>query len=539
MTLYDRLRRLFNANRVPVAEEDREESMRTGCALGEPPSLAQGMTAARLQSILRQAEMGDPLELFSLYRDIRLGHAHTQGVINQRFLAVLSQGLTLVPQTEGNAQDERAAAVARVLVQHPGWRVGLLSNLLLGHLYPVTVIEQTFVPAPASHPLGLRWLPDRWRHVPFHLYDFTDGRLKLWEADKLTGARLGTRRELGEASDGSLSEMRHIVHRGHLLTDVPDNWGGPMRAVCFWWLFAVMDRDWWARFLDRFGAPFLVGKVDASDDKSRRTLTNAFAAATKLFGLVVSKEAEIEVNAVQSSSHGEAFEKFQSFANAELSKLILGQTMTVSAQAGGLGGAQAEVQANVLGDIQAFDLSALADTINQRVIAPFLRINGVPGTALVQAPTDNTTELKSKAEFLKAVGTVGLEPDDSAIAQLSKASGIQLRRASGAALPFSLEALSTRLPDNETGAAILRRFGKPLPDEFEPLVAIGAERFAKAFAPRHQPLLEALRNSQSLPEFERALAAHFSTIRPAEAAEVMEEILTAYAATGCATARTA
>lgn len=539
MSLFDRLRRLFNANRVPVSNEDDDDDMRTGCAMGEPPSLAQNMTAAQLQSILRAAEGGETFDLFSLYREIRLGHAHTLAIITQRFLGVLTQTLNITPQTEGDANDERAATVARLLVKHEGWQVGLLSNLLLGHLYPVSVIEQSFRPAPLGNALGLRWLPDRWRHVPFHLYDFTDGRLKLWEADPMTGARLGTRRELGEAKDGSMSDLRHIVHRGHLLTDIPDNWGGPMRAVLFWWLFAVMDRDWWARFLDRFGAPFLVGKVDSSDDQSRRTLTTAFSAATKLFGLVISKDTEVEVNAVQSASHGEAFEKFQTFANNELSKLILGQTMTVAAQAGGLGGAQAEVQAAVLGDIQAFDLSALAATINARVIAPFLRINGIAGTAVLQVATDNSAELAAKASFLEAVSKVGLEADDSAIAALSKASGIQLRRAGAAALPFSLDALAARLPADETGEAILRRMGKPTPADFEPLVSLGASRFAAAFAPRHRPLLAALNNSKSLPEFQAALAAHFSTLRDGEAAEVMEEILTAYAATGAATARTA
>lgn len=538
MNLFDKLRRLFNADRVPASNEDVDD-MRTGCALGEPPSLAQSMTAAKLQSILRAAENGETLELFSLYREIRLGHAHTAAILTQRFLGVLNQTLNIVPRTEGDANDERAATAARILAKQGGWQVGLLSNLLLGHLYPVSVIEQSYRPAPAGNALGLRWLPDRWRHVPFHLYDFTDGRLKLWEADPLTGARLGARREIGEAKDGSVSELRHIVHRGHLLTDIPDNWGGPMRAVLFWWLFAVMDRDWWARFLDRYGAPFLVGKVDANDDKSRRTLTTAFAGASKLLGIVISKDTEVEVKAIESAGHGEAFERFQTFANAELSKLILGQTMTVSAQAGGLGGAQAAVQASVLGDIQAFDLAALAATVNERVIAPFLRINGIAGTAVLQVATDNSAELATKATFLEAVSKVGLEADDSAIAALSKSSGIQLRRAGGAALPFSLESLAARLALPETGEAILRKAGKPTPADFEPLVSLGAARFAEAFAPRHRPLLAALNSSRSLPEFEAALAAHFSTQRDGEAAEVMEQILAAYAATGSATARSA
>ena len=47
-----------------------------------------------------------------------------------------------------------------------------------------------------------------------------------------------------------------------LLTSVPDNWGGPMRSIIFWWLLGHMGRDWWARYLDKYGSPFVVGKYD-------------------------------------------------------------------------------------------------------------------------------------------------------------------------------------------------------------------------------------------------------------------------------------
>lgn len=394
--------------------------------MGEPPSVAQSISAERLAGMLRQAEAGDPTDLFSLYREIRLGHAHTQNLINQRKLNVLTKALNITPADSATPEDVRAAEAAKMLVKVPGWLNVAMNHLLNGHLYPVAVLEQIYAPAPPN-PHGLLYVPAEWAPVPYHLLDYTDGRLRLWEADLSTGHRLGGRRDL--------VPVRHVVHRGHLLTDIPDHWGGPLRAAVFWWLFAVMDRDWWVRFLDRFGAPFLVGRYDTADTKSRSVLVNAFSAAQRLFGIVVSKETQIEVKDVAASSHGEAYEAMQIFANGELSKLILGQTMTVSAAPGGIGGTQAQVQENVQGSIEAWDLTALAETVNAQIIAPFLRLNGIQGRAVMQVATDTASELSKATAYLEAAVKAGLEATDEAVEILNNKSGIPLRRAGGQALP--------------------------------------------------------------------------------------------------------
>lgn len=496
-------------------------------ALGEPPALSHTLTVDRLHGILRRAEMGDTQDLFSLYRDIRLGSAHVQTITNQRQLAVLTKTLNIVPEDGKNPQDIRASDACRALTRSIGWQGVAMAHLLKGHLYPVAVLEQCYKTAPAGNPDGLRYIPDEWAAVPYRLLDYTDGHLMLWDADPTRGHRLGTKQEL--------TPIRHIVHRGHLLTDIPDNWGGPMRAALFWWLFATMDRDWWVRFLDRFGAPFIVGRYDSSDDKSKATLTRAFSAATRLFGLVVSKETDIAVHAVATSSHGEAFEKLQTFANGELSKLFLGQSMTVTAQAGGLGGSQAEVQQNTLGDIEAWDLSALAATVNTQIIAPFLEMNGLTGRALLQVATDTSKELAGKTAFLTAATQAGLTPTDEAIKILSDASGIPLQRAGIISAPAALSAFAASTAQETTAAAILRRHGQPTNAQLDQIATIGAPALANAFTGRFSVVPGMIAASTSPQDLERRLAAHFSTLPPARISALTEEALIAYAATGSAT----
>jgi phage gp29-like protein len=433
MTLRDRISAIFRRDTVPLEPADAAPRNSAGFAMGEPPAISHNMTVDRIHAALRSAESGETFDLFAIYRDILLGHAHTQNLVNQRKLNVLTKALTFVPMDPTSPADIQAAEACQILPQTSGWLRVAMNHWLNGHLYPLAILEQVYEPAPPNA-LGLRFRPVGWYPVPYHLIDFTDGQIRLWSADPITGGR-------GSARSG-LVENRHLVHRGHLLTHIPDAWGGPFRAALFWWLFATMDRDWWIRFLDRFGAPFIVGRYDTNDTGSKSTLVKAFSAATRLFGLVVSKETDIAVHAVSTSSHGEAFEKMQLFANAELSKLILGQSMTTTAQAGGLGGSQAGVQENVQASIEAWDLTVLAESVNSEIVRPFLRLNGLAGRAVMQVATDTSAELLSRTKFLEVATKAGLEPTDEAIAVLNKASGLQLRR-QGAHLDPGAPALAT------------------------------------------------------------------------------------------------
>jgi phage gp29-like protein len=443
MTLRDRISAIFRRDTVPLEPTDAAPRNSAGFAMGEPPAISHNMTVDRIHAALRSAESGETFDLFAIYRDILLGHAHTQNLVNQRKLNVLTKALTFVPADPANPADVKAAEACQILPQTAGWLRVALNHWLNGHLYPLAILEQVYEPAPPNA-LGLRFRPVGWYPVPYHLIDFTDGQIRLWSADPITGGR-------GSARSG-LVENRHLVHRGHLLTHIPDAWGGPFRAALFWWLFATMDRDWWIRFLDRFGAPFIVGRYDTNDTGSKSTLVKAFSAATRLFGLVVSKETDIAVHAVSTSSHGEAFEKMQLFANAELSKLILGQSMTTTAQAGGLGGSQAGVQENVQASIEAWDLTVLAESVNSEIVGPFLRLNGLTGRAVMQVATDTSAELLNRTKFLEVATKAGLEPTDEAIEVLNKASGLQLRRHGSHQLASAIPTATDGSPGQESAS---------------------------------------------------------------------------------------
>jgi phage gp29-like protein len=526
MNLKDILTFAFLRQRpVPLTEDGIPVGRRTiSTVLGEPNAIAHTLTVERVLSCLRAAEAGDTQDLFRIYRDIILGHAHTQNLFNQRKLSVLTKALNIVPEDAKKPEDLRAAEAAQMLTKVPGWiRIGL-NHLLNGHLYPLAVLEQPYGIA-ASNALGVRFAPAEFAPVPYHLLDWQDECLQIWEADEKFGQRTGGRL-VPEAG-------RYVIHRGHLLTHIPDNWGGPLRAALFWYQFAIQGRDWWVRFLDRMGIPLMVGKYDTSDTGAKAILTRAFQAATKLFGLVVSKETEIDLHEVNTSGHGDAFERLQAFANGELSKLILGQTMTVTAQAGGLGGAQASVQENVQGSIEAWDLAALAETVNNDVIGFFLRANGFVGRAVLQVATDTTAELAARTKYLETAVKAGLTPTDEAIEVLNKASGLPMQRA---AAPMPAIPALAAFARGESAADRLRRQGLPTNDQLDSIAVKAAPDLAKAFRGRYASVRDLIAASTSAADLEHRLHVHFADTPAAYLAPILEDALTAYMATGAAAA---
>lgn len=494
----------------------------TAHGLAETPFAAHNMTVDRLQGILRAAEGGETEELFGLYRDILLGHAHTQGQFNTRKLAVLGDTPTIAPRDPKSPADVAAAEAAKVLCDTPGWRRVGLNHLLNGSLYPVSVLEVVYVPSVLP---GLRFEIGEMIPVPPRLLDYTSGKLQIWDSDPDHGHRLTTRQ---------VPTAPHFVtHRGHLLTDIPDNWGGPMRAVLFWWLFATMDRDWWVRFLDRFGAPFLVGKYDQADDASRKTLVRAFSAATRLFGLVVSRDTDVQLNSVATQGHGEGFAKFQEVANDELSKLILGQTMTSTAKASGIGSSQAQVQDNVRGDIRAWDAACLAETVTQQIIRPLLDANGIPGEAVLTFGTTSTAEAGSRAEVLSKASAAGLELTDEGIAKFGEETGFQFRRAAPIqARPDSRLSLISRTPDGfNARAAAAQQMSN---EDLDRLAASAAPELADAFRGVYAPIRRLILESTSPDDLEQRLRSFYADWTPSRLQPILEDALCAFAANGAA-----
>jgi phage gp29-like protein len=502
-------------SRKPPADTVPQEQVTILNSRYLPEALAQGMDVGRVHSVLRAAESGDTRDLFALYRDVMLGCSHLQAEFSKRKLAVIGDPMSFLPVDKKDADDVAAADHARdQVLQCKGWRMAC-SHLLDSCLYPVSLLEKVYAPAGigANVVFNLRALVP----VPHHLLDFTTGVLRIWDVDPATGGPLATTHEA--------DPVRYILHRGHILSG-PDNWGGPMRSILFWWLLATMDREWWARFLDRYGSPFLLGTYPRGDADSRGTLERAFALAVKLGGLVISEDTKAELSqAAATASSGQAYADFINLCHNEISKLVLGQTLSAQpSPTGELGSGTATLQSGVREDIRLFDATLLSETLRDQLFTQFNEINGFPGQPpRIVFGSASASEMHNTIELLKAIRATDVEIADDAIATLSELTGLSLqRRQSGAApVPFSVTPYSAAPATVRDRLAVASRSIRNAAADLVPIL----RQFPSAVA-------RAIQESASAAECQERILALYSAADRRRGAEILSDAMAVHAALG-------
>jgi phage gp29-like protein len=469
----------------------------------EQPSLASDVDSTVIYNAITMAEQqGRTRELFSLYRDMLISDGHAQSEFSKRKLAVINEPLLVLPYDKNDKADVQSAKAIEDSIAEVDNMVCALSHLLDSSLYPVSVVEKVFTVDSSGKFRLSRLVP-----VPHTLLDFQDGVLKI---------RDGLDPE-NTAKCAVADPAHYIIHRGNLLS-LPDQWGGPMRSVLFWWLLSTCNRGWWSRFLEKYGAPFVVGKYDSSDDASKNILDRAFRSCCRLGGLVVTKETEIELMQAASKDTGDAFNAFHDVCNREKSKIIIGQTLSSEAQALGLGGTgAATTQETVRADIRRFDALTISMTIRKNLFKQLCQINRVPGrTPHAQFGTlQNQAQADALANILQKLKVAGVEVDDPGLVTLSDVAGLPLRRAAIMApqiSPFSVSTLNHSSIDD--------------------VAQSGSADLSRAFRGAHAEIARIIRSSASSSECQQRLSAFTASMRPGQAAEIIQSGLTAYAANG-------
>ena len=405
--ILDTIKRIFSS-------APRPRAVTVASAQFEPQSMIEWADVDRVGMSLRSAQGGLVQPLFALYRDIVLTDAHVQTELSKRKLAVLGDTFRVLPYDRTSADDRAAAQfVESAIYACRDWR-GACSALLDSVLWPVSLVEKVYAPAGSGYQLaGL--VP-----VPPYLLDYSRGQLAI---------RATTPDGTPENELLAPDPDRYITHRGHLLT-TPDQFGGPMRALVYWWLASSCTRDWWVRFLARYGTPFLAFKYDPTLDGERELVKRAIQSANSLAGVAVSRSTEIQL--IEASRSGaDVFERFMEIAQREKSKLILGQTLSSTpSPTGEIGSGTASLQSDVRDDIRRLDAQMLADTLRDQLFIQLCAINRLPGRApYIVWGAASTAELRAKADLLGSLRNAGLEIDDPSIEPLSDEIGFGLRRA--------------------------------------------------------------------------------------------------------------
>lgn len=508
----------YIAERIPVSRRTIYKSL-----YSEQPLSAATLDMGTVHAILDGADFGNTNEYFALCDFIVLSDSHLQGELAKRKLAILGDPRVVAPIDKTNAQDVAAVKFIEELVDSLPSFLDAIAALLDSSIWPLSIVEKVFRPATVNPKLSYEL--EKLIRVPPRLFNYTQtGTLRIWDTDPDTGMVLGT------LSDPD--PMRYIIHRGHLLT-TPDYRGGPMRALVFWSLFSNFDRDWWARFLDRYGSPFLVGKYDQADDDSRIILQNAFSLASKLGGIVISRQTDIELKEAFTKG-GEGFDLFFKTCQREKSKLIVGQTTSADAEHGGMGSTGvATAQAHVRGDIRQFDSVWLGNTLKNQLFDPFLKINGIPGRVKISWGAEESADIAQMSAAMASLADAGLEPTDEGVDTVSTRVGVQMQRKKIVA-----PAMPGGKPGGKPGAKITPFTAAP-PDRYElaelaneSVARDGAPGLARAFRGAFAPVGRFIAESAGPDDLIEKIMTYYADWSPDQLAPLILEALSAQAANG-------
>lgn len=471
-----------------------------------------GMTPERLAAVFREADLGDVRRQAELFEQLLEKDAHLLGETSKRENAILDIEFQVSPASDSARDNEIAQFVSDFLEGQTDWPdVQVAMQEGIGRGFSAMEI----------------------------VWDVTSGQALPSSFESLESKRF-----LFQDENGVVSKTPRLVTDQSPMGEIIPAWkvlmhsyggksGHPTRSgiyrVCAWMFlfknYAIKD---WVIFCEVYGMPLRLGKYSpgaTEDDKS--ALIQAISMLGSDAAGIISKSTEIEfVETAKGTTSADLYKLLAQFCNAEMSKAILGQTLT--AEVGDKGSyAASQTHNEVRKDLARADARAMAATVRQQIIRPMVGFNfgwdaPVPGFEPV---FDEDDDLKEKADWVCEIldrTTVKIprtwfykefkipEPKDGE-AVIEGGAGI------GAGLPIAAKS-------RQAGLRMLVASGQTAvdPTPIEPLV----ERMSIEAAPAIEAMLARIRElvdtAPSLEALRDSLLASFGDLPSDDLAKVMQ-----------------
>jgi phage gp29-like protein len=359
-------------------------------------TVSNGLTPERLAQILRAADSGDHHAYLTLAEEMEERDAHYGSVLRTRKLAV--SGLQII--VEAASDDEHDIALADALreqIEKPEFS-NAVDDLLDGLAKGYSVVEIVWQ-------RGQFWQPQfAWRDPRF------------FQFDKETGSELRLIDEVDMVNGLPLPKYRFMTHIPKMKSGLTVR-SGLARMAAIAYLCKCWTLKDWMSFVDLYGLPLRVGKFGrGATEQEIDTLITAISNIASDAGAVIPESMQLEfVEAAKASGGGTGvFLEIASYLDAQLSKAVLGQTMTTD---NGSSQSQANVHNEVRLDILKADAVQLGNTLQRDFAIPFIDINhGVqPRYPRIVVYVPDNEDLALLITALEKLVPLGLEVEQSVI----------------------------------------------------------------------------------------------------------------------------
>lgn len=222
-------------------------------------------------------------------------------------------------------------------------------------LYGYSVLEAVYERR-ADGLIGLKFLGEK----PFEWFEpKSDGTLRFFPVGGYVDP------------EGTLVDQEYKFFLTRARATYRNPYGDAMLSRLYWpWFFRQNGWKFWAKFLERFGAPLLVGK---SSDPGAMVQALLLAHSQAVIG--IDHNDSVDTVGTSAGNTGEAFDRFEVAILRRIQKVVLGQTLTSGTDGGSGNRALGQVHESVRIDKRNSDIALVRPTI-QRIADALCRLNG-------------------------------------------------------------------------------------------------------------------------------------------------------------------
>ncbi len=358
-TLFDHRGRRIDLDALGREHADPERDRRLSA---QREDVAELLDPERLAELLRSADEGDPLAYLTLAEEMEERELHYAACLEQLKFAICDAQIAVAAASDSKAYQQHAELVREIIEDPSRGFIDLLFDMLdaLGKGYSVNeTLWQTDAPDGRWWPRGWKWRDQRW----YRLDHATLERLSLDD---------------GSMEGAPLPPWKYVVHTAKRKSGAPVR-AGLARIAAIAYCLKRYTIQQLLRFLEVYGIPARVGKyrAGASSDEKMELLRQVRKIGADACA-VIPVDAAIEFLDGNRSGKGGGAEGFIATADywdSQVSKVVLGQTMTVDE---GASFSQSKTHGAVKTSFAQHHCRQAAATICRDVVVPFIMLNFGP-----------------------------------------------------------------------------------------------------------------------------------------------------------------
>lgn len=387
------------ARRVVILPEDRYRY-----------SALTTYTPARLSALFQAANSGDIEQLCLCGREILERNWDIQGALDQRADALCGVGWEVLPGGPGEDAKKAADAFKKAL-EDSGFASGtlgrtetfqeLLRNLLDAIVQPFSAAEIVW---------GAGGTLVGFQSIEPHCFTLRDSMVPRLVTDEFPNGM-------------ELEPYKFVIHQHRRRPDPARS--GKIRVLA--WLHCLQNwplKDLFS-FIERFGMPFVVARVDQNTwENEREVLQNVIRAFGPDGGGVFTNTTEIQLLNAANTGGDNVYFRALEFTHNAIYTLILGQ-LASSGDAAGM--SNGDAQSAVRQDILEADARAIESTVRAQIAVPWTHFqfgDALPVPRLhfkVEVPEDEKAvadKLLVKAQTIQTLTSAGFIPDAEAVSKI-------------------------------------------------------------------------------------------------------------------------